>query len=51
MRLKTYYPAGHPTGEPDSNHLWGWGTCRLRDYLIWPTSEFSLPKLEHNIVS
>jgi len=34
-----------------------WRTCGprakgyLREHLIWPASEFSLPMLEHNIVS
>jgi len=28
-----------------------WGTCSPHDLLTWPTSEFSLPKLEHNIMS
>jgi len=33
----------------------GWGTCgplakcTLRDYSIWPASEFSLPMFQHNI--
>jgi len=22
IRLKTYYPAGYPSGKPDSDHLW-----------------------------
>jgi len=25
------------------------GTCGPHEYLIWPASNFSLPKLEHNI--
>jgi len=29
----------------------GWGTCAPREHLIWPASEFSLPKLEYNIAS
>jgi len=35
----------------------GWGTCGprakcgTREHLIWPTSEFLLPMLEHNIAS
>jgi len=35
----------------------GWGTCGPqakcgpREHEIWPASEFSLPMLEHNIVS
>ena len=29
----------------------GWGACGSREHLIWPASEFSLPKLEHNIGS
>ena len=22
IRLQTHYPAGYPTGKPDSDHLW-----------------------------
>jgi len=29
----------------------GWGTCGTREHLIWPASEFPLPKLEYNIAS
>jgi len=29
----------------------GWGTCGPREHLIWPATEFSLPKLEYNIAS
>ena len=29
----------------------GWGTCGPREFLIWPASEFCLPKLEHNNAS
>jgi len=24
--LQTHYPAGYPTGKPDSDHLW-WASC------------------------
>ena len=29
----------------------GWGTYGPHEHLIWPASEFSLPKLEYNIAS
>jgi len=27
------------------------GKCGRREHLVWPASEFSLPKLENNIAS
>jgi len=35
----------------DLNQGWWGETCGRREHLIWPRSEFSLPKLEHNIAS
>jgi len=29
----------------------GWGTCGPREHLIWPASNFAVPKIEHNIAS
>jgi len=29
----------------------GWGTCGPREHLLWPASEFLLPKLQYKIAS
>jgi len=32
IRLKTYYPAGYPTGKPDRDHLWLIGISEFRSF-------------------
>ena len=29
IRLQAHYPAGYPTGKPDSDHLW----CKICDWM------------------
>jgi len=34
IRLQTHYPAGYPTGKPDSDHLWSPAGCTILNMRI-----------------
>ena len=36
IRLKTYYPAGYPTGKPDSAKLWFLGHVKTQTKSLTP---------------
>jgi len=39
IRLQTHYPAGYPTGKPDSDHLWCTNQIRTQTAILprWPS--------------